>query len=310
MISVVVPMYNVEKYIDNTIASIDNQTYPCIEVIVVDDGSVDESVRLAKESLSKAKRICKWQVVERENHGVSAARNCGIELSRGDYCICLDSDDVLDSRALESMVSLFAKENVDVVISNFKSITDSDIPYSAPEGLSSVVFSRREALDAHFLRTKNMVAPALMFPGSLGVRYDENVRYAEDVVYVWDVLSCVQRVGYIETPLYGYRKRPGSTITAPDAGKMLSGLEGFKRLESRLSPGELRGDLVTDRFMLGALHALARASSRSAFLSAFESFDASSRMFALLGFPQLRVKILALIGIMSPNLLFSVLSSR
>lgn len=110
-LSVIVPAYNVEKYIDLSIESIVSQTYTDLEIIIVDDGSPDKSGELAEKWAKKDSRIC---VYHKENGGISSARNYGIERAHGSYITFVDSDDTLCHDAYSKMMEAF-DENVDIV---------------------------------------------------------------------------------------------------------------------------------------------------------------------------------------------------
>ena len=110
-ISVIVPVYNAAKYVQTCVDSILNQTYTNLELILVDDGSKDESPALLDEIKSKDPRVV---VIHKENGGVSAARNDGIVASTGEYIHFIDSDDWLDKTCYEDMISLMVKEDADV----------------------------------------------------------------------------------------------------------------------------------------------------------------------------------------------------
>lgn len=113
LVSVVVPVYNGEKTIERCVESVLNQSYKEIQVILVDDGSKDQSLSLCKEF---AKRDSRVLVTTKKNGGVSSARNCGIEQSRGKYIMFLDSDDWFEKNMIENYVQLIKEQNVGVVI--------------------------------------------------------------------------------------------------------------------------------------------------------------------------------------------------
>lgn len=118
MISVIVPVYNCEKYIRKTIQSVKDQTFEDWELILVDDGSSDESGHICDMEAEKDDRI---RVIHNENGGVSAARNTGIEKSKGDFICFLDSDDLLNKKALEKMYRNIA--GIDLVAASFEDTT-------------------------------------------------------------------------------------------------------------------------------------------------------------------------------------------
>lgn len=115
LISVIIPVYNGEKYIKRCINSLINQTYKNIEIIIINDGSKDNSINIIKEISEKDKRII---IIDKENQGVSIARNAGIEKASGDYIMFVDVDDWVKTNMIEQMYKVIKKENVDIVKCN------------------------------------------------------------------------------------------------------------------------------------------------------------------------------------------------
>lgn len=113
LVSVVVPIYNVEKYLDRCITSVVNQTYKNLEIILVDDGSPDKCPEMCDEWAKKDSRI---KVIHKKNEGLGMARNTGIDNSNGKYIFFFDSDDYVDSAIAEKCVDAIVRENSDVVI--------------------------------------------------------------------------------------------------------------------------------------------------------------------------------------------------
>ena len=118
-ISVVVPVYNVEQYLEKCVNSIINQTYKNLEIILVDDGATDKSGKLCDELAKLDNRI---MVYHKKNGGLSDARNYGVERATGDYIGFVDSDDYIDAEMYEKLYEALKKENVDVAESNIKII--------------------------------------------------------------------------------------------------------------------------------------------------------------------------------------------
>lgn len=117
LISIVVPTYNSEQYVEECIKSICNQTYKNIEIIIVNDGSTDNTINIIEKLKQEDKRIT---IINQENSGAPVARNNGINYSNGKYIMFFDSDDVLKENALEIMINEIIKENVDLVIGNLE----------------------------------------------------------------------------------------------------------------------------------------------------------------------------------------------
>ncbi len=117
LVSIIIPVYNVEGYLQRSLESVINQTYENLEILVIDDGSTDQSNEICDEYAKKDSRI---RVLHKKNGGVSSARNLGIELAKGDYILFFDSDDFLEKDSVEYMIQMFNHNNdVDLVIGNY-----------------------------------------------------------------------------------------------------------------------------------------------------------------------------------------------
>ena len=121
LVSVIVPIYNVEKYLNCCLDSVIGQTYSNLEILLIDDGSTDKSGKIADFYAEKDGRI---HVFHTENRGVSHARNIGLDNMKGEYCILLDSDDALRRDTIEQAVSLLEKEQLDCVVYKYQMVAD------------------------------------------------------------------------------------------------------------------------------------------------------------------------------------------
>ena len=115
-VSIVIPVYNVEKYLARCIQSVINQTYENIEIILVDDGSMDSSGKLCDTYKMKDNRI---KVIHQRNLGVSAARNVGLDLAEGDSITFIDADDYVAENYIETLVNLMKKEKAEISILSY-----------------------------------------------------------------------------------------------------------------------------------------------------------------------------------------------
>ena len=122
-VSVIIPLYNASNYLNKCISSVLNQTYKNIEIIVVNDGSTDNSFELCTNWAKRDNRIV---LINKENGGVSSARNLALERSRGDLVLFLDADDYLDACAIEKLIEKKNKTNTKVVFSAFRIFDDSN----------------------------------------------------------------------------------------------------------------------------------------------------------------------------------------
>lgn len=117
LISVIVPVYNVERYLRRCVDSILHQTYQDLEILLVDDGSTDASGAICDEYAAQEERVT---AVHQKNGGLSAARNTGLERAQGTYLCFVDSDDFLDSRMLETLCRDLQEQNADVAVVGFR----------------------------------------------------------------------------------------------------------------------------------------------------------------------------------------------
>ena len=124
MISVIIPVYNNEKYIVRCLDSLIAQTYSDFETLVINDGSKDKSGEIIR---SYAERDKRFRYFEQENQGVSVARNKGLDNAKGEYILFLDGDDWLDSDVLERLLAAMEKNNLDCVSYNFRNIYEDRV---------------------------------------------------------------------------------------------------------------------------------------------------------------------------------------
>ncbi|WP_238321799.1 glycosyltransferase family 2 protein [Carnobacterium jeotgali] len=147
LVSVIVPVYNVEMYIEECLDSIVKQTYRELQIIVVDDGSTDMSNQKVKPYLSDS-RI---QFIEQANKGLSGARNTGLEVASGEYVLFVDSDDYLEANAIKELVYLMEKDQVDLIRFNGRAFLDE---LNEPIEQNNYDFSHR--LKEGILYTQNL----------------------------------------------------------------------------------------------------------------------------------------------------------
>ena len=130
LVSIIVPVYNVEQYLEKCVNSIINQSYKNLEIILVDDGATDNSGKICDELAKLDNRI---KVYHKENGGLSDARNYGVERATGEYIGFVDSDDYIDPKMYEKLYEAIKKENVDVVECSFKIIYPGRVDFFSTE---------------------------------------------------------------------------------------------------------------------------------------------------------------------------------
>lgn len=209
--SVIVPVYNVEKYLSKCLVSILNQTYRDFELILVDDGSTDNSSRICDHYESSDDRI---KVIHKKNGGSSSARNEGIKYSSGDYIIFMDSDDYWASNDLLRCVAdnTFDKKNRNIVAWGYEKVSDDN--YKCDQHIDIQYYNIND--DYKYLIKSNKIfasawylaLPRIMFESN-DLFFEENV-VAEDIEWFARVLLKMSNITYLDGKFYAYRQRKGS----------------------------------------------------------------------------------------------------
>ncbi len=210
-LSIIIPVYNAEEYLDRCLESVYEQSFPSYEVILVDDGSSDSSPLICDRYSATDPR---FRTIHKQNGGVSSARNAGMNLAKGEYLMFVDSDDALLPDALERMMEGVVDE--DVIIGGYTAFIGG-VP--GKEVLPKKTRSYRgEELNAFFDDNIRKNCEMLDAPWSKmfrrktvgNLRFDEELCYAEDKLFVFTYLSRCRSAHTCSIPVYAYHIRPGS----------------------------------------------------------------------------------------------------
>lgn len=216
MISIIISVYNVEKYLEECLYSIFNQTYNNIEIILVNDGSTDNSLNIINKYREKYSNIV---YIEQENKGLSEARNLGLRVAKGDYILYIDSDDYIDLNMLQLMIDKIKKDNSDMVIIGHTEFYD-DI-----NGKDVNIYLD---IDEKKIYTGIEVAHMMLECKIMGVAWNklykkekliddnfifESGRYTQDWYPTFRHISTLNKISFVNKPLYKYRLRSTSTTS-------------------------------------------------------------------------------------------------
>lgn len=216
-VSVIVPVYNVEPYLSACLVSCMQQTLKDIEIICVNDGSTDHSLEILKEFQKADRRI---RIIDKENGGLSSARNAGIKAARGEWLVFLDSDDLLSENACERVWCESMEEPTDIVIFGARTFPGYPAPDPWLTNNLNVPSRRFSGFKPEILFQTNGSIPFVWrqaFRRNLllenDLLFDEEVRFGEDAVFQLEVFPHAANFAYISDPLYHYRWcRPGSLM--------------------------------------------------------------------------------------------------
>lgn len=215
-ISVIIPVYKVERYLDACVASVTAQTFPDLEIILVDDGSPDNCPALCDAWARKDPRI---RVVHRKNGGLSAARNSGIEIAAGKFLAFVDADDTLDHDVLRRAVEAQRQHDADLVIFNLQYVDENGTPLPKPDftGFRDELLDENDVWQRYFAlaeqRIYYVVAWNKLYRRELfrTLRYAEGKRY-EDQFLMPGLLAQCRTIACLAYPGYHYVQRGGSIM--------------------------------------------------------------------------------------------------
>jgi len=208
MISIVIPVYNVEKYLEDCMESVLAQTYTDFQILLVDDGSADACPAICDAYAAQDSRV---QVIHKANGGLSDARNAGTEKAAGEWIFYLDSDDYLEKNALETLVKLQQEYQSDIVISNYSYLYDDH------EDAAEMQYRITTELDNHSAMEALVTGKIQNFAWGKLIRTDTAKRHAfpegkifEDHYWTHEVFAEADTVVFCPIPLIHYRQRQNS----------------------------------------------------------------------------------------------------
>lgn len=207
LVSIIVPIYNTESYLQECLDSIAAQTYKNIEVILINDGSTDNSGNIAKLFCDKDSR---FQLFNQPNSGVTAARNTALRLVQGDFVIHVDSDDLVSEKAYEIMVKAAEKHNADIVVSSYFVGTKERFSRKTinPEITNIQDFINSLLCGQTHGGLWNKLVSRRMYEN---IRFNENINYMEDLLFFIEVLNNKNpKIVTVSEPSYFYFFRENS----------------------------------------------------------------------------------------------------
>lgn len=219
LISIIVPTYNVEKYIRTCIESILAQTYRNVEVIIVNDGSTDQSLAVISDLICSHHNV---KVINQKNQGVSVARNTGIDVATGKYIIFVDPDDKIMPGFVSSLYQIADKTGADIVRGSFRDF-NGNIPkgwvpdFNVPTNCGTIVLDQFLSSNISFVVWSSIYR--LDFINSNHIRFIPGI-LLEDVDFTARAYMLAKLVATSPEPNYAYRIRQGSILTTNNAQKM------------------------------------------------------------------------------------------
>lgn len=256
-VSIIVPIYNVEEYLDKCVESLINQTYDNLEIILVDDGSRDGSGILCDKWAGKDARIT---VIHKENGGLSSARNAGMETASGDYIMFEDSDDWVELELVEKCVKKINREKSDLVIFGYRKVdekgnnlgefTFGDETYSKELVVKDL---KKRIGEMSFGYAWNKLYDLKILKNS-GLKNDSSIIDREDLVFNMQLLSHLKRISFLEYVGYNYLQRTTSLLHSGS----LERIKGINTFCEKMAGVKLDNEDVEKKvYSMNVLHYLA-----------------------------------------------------
>ncbi|MBR0342878.1 MAG: glycosyltransferase [Oscillospiraceae bacterium] len=227
-ISVIIPVYNVDKYLRRCLDSVRHQTYTNLEIILVDDGSTDKSGSICDEYAALDERIL---VIHKENGGVSSARNAGIDMAAGDYIGFVDSDDYIDEDMYEYLYDVIRASGADVVhcgiydryADRVYSNNDPDL-YEVTDNITTLrLLLEANVCDMHIFNKLFLACICKQ------VRF-EDYTLNEDALFMADIMKIADKAVITSKPKYHYYHRPESLTSSPVSVSLTDGINAYDKI--------------------------------------------------------------------------------
>lgn len=207
-VSIIVPAYNSERTISRCIDSLLFQTYSNIEIIIINDGSVDNTIDICNDYIKNYENI---KFISKENGGVSSARNVGLDISTGDYICFVDADDTIEKEAIKSLVNLITQADADLGVCNVRVINEFDKKQDKFElfDLTKLLIDKITYEEQEFHSNVSLYKGYLcnkIFKSCIAkkIRLNEKIHYCEDELFLKDYVKLASKVVYTSWPLYNY----------------------------------------------------------------------------------------------------------
>lgn len=315
MISIIIPVYNVESYIEGTMKSLLNQTYTDYELILVDDGSKDNSIEIAI-NLINDHGFKKYIVIKQENSGQGAARNAGMFQAKGEWIYFMDADDLLPEYTLDMMFKAAEETSADITFCGFE-YSKNGVIEKKKSTCKTNVYTSEEMQKAFLLRKKKILAPGTLYK-SEWLKNKEIVfpklRFSEDAYFLWNAIIKATRIAEVEACLYTYIVRGNSIMTSSKFTDIKKSYNAFCKLDCDFQKNdnvirEVKRWMLP-RWVLGIMRANAGVMKWGDYSSFMKELSYKEHCKNLSGFPDVRVDIMKSISLFSLRAFFLVASKR
>lgn len=202
LVSIIIPVYNVEKYLPECLDSIINQTYSNLEIILVDDGSPDKCGEICDKYAVSDLRI---KVIHKENGGVSSARNAGMDISTGEWISFIDSDDTIEKEMISEAISTVLKDKTDMCILDYDKIYDNRNYKNVKYISEKTYIYDNEDIITYFKKICmcNFIVKSCKIINA--IRFNDDINLGEDLLFEFQIYGRINSFSYLNKVMYHYR---------------------------------------------------------------------------------------------------------
>lgn len=306
LITVIIPMYNAEMYIAKCLESLFRQTYSKIEVVVVDDGSSDNSYSICKEYEKNDSRL---RVFHQNNQGVSAARNLALREAKGKYVVFVDADDFVSTEYVHDLWDVVCSTECDLAISRYT----TDAYYDGHQDSGKIIQLDSENAIIDMLLAKgfdsSVCCKLMRLDVALEIKFREDLVLAEDMAFFYEIMSKCDNIAFIDRVNYYYIQHETSTISQLSRDKVKS-LCVFENLLENSTNINVREALIS-KYISTCFHLLSLKNDNNIDLSNLIGVIKQYRKCAIMGRHfAIKVKVACILSYVSFSLVKNILSVK
>lgn len=312
-VSVVFPVYNVSQYIEASLASICQQDFKKFQVVIINDGTKDDSVEKAEKVLNEF-HFTDYKIINQPNGGLPSARNTGIREAEGEYITFIDSDDIIAKDFVSKLYGYCIKEHTVAAfadyevtgIQNRNGVDNSDHGYD--------ILDRDQLLFNNMTRRIKIHLCAMLLNKDFLLRnnlwFNENLRYGEEVDYTWRMYPLIDKIVYSKSHMYKYLVRENSLMTNQNIDRITYLFENMHSVirkwfaENKDDAEKYRW--TEQKIYFEKIHAFAKQSDLKSLKVLLNKTDYKSRAKVLWSFPDMKIKILSVILYFSPAIFWNI----
>ncbi|WP_270166533.1 glycosyltransferase family 2 protein [Paenibacillus sp. SYP-B4298] len=312
-VSVIIPCYNSSSTLRNTLDSLKEQSYKDFEVIIVNDGSIDETEFIVYEYINNGSLQINY--LFQENKGVSAARNNGLRMARGEYICFLDSDDIYHKDFLAILIKSITKYQCDTVYCGYsREINKLFYDEISLNNLDIKELSHEQLLDSFMYRSKNFAFFTFIYKNEIikkeRIFFSEGLKYGEDLEFAWRYLSNCRKGVYLNVNLYGYYNNLDSAMNninwnMIDALSAIKNVEDYLKIKSNSYYVKFK-DYMFSRMLWTVLKDFSLAGEKELFDKLRKEFQTKKKVKRMIFSSDFVIRATTIVYLMNPVIFFII----